>query len=49
MADSQSPQRVPNPERWVKHYIDNVDQEFHATMDKYEQQRARQEHESLAE
>ncbi|PMD37919.1 hypothetical protein L207DRAFT_635367 [Hyaloscypha variabilis F] len=48
MADSPSPQRVPNPERWVKHYIDNVDQEFHSTMDKYEQQRARQEHESLA-
>ncbi|KAE9368239.1 hypothetical protein N431DRAFT_414523 [Stipitochalara longipes BDJ] len=49
MADLLSPQRVPNPSHWVDHYIENVDQRFHSTVDKYEQQRARQVHKSLPE
>jgi len=49
MADSPSLQRVQNPQRWVDHFIENVDNEFHSTVDTYEEQRARQERESLAE
>ncbi len=49
MEDAASSQIVVNPDNWVKHYMQNVDQMLHSTMDTYEKQHARQEHANLAE
>jgi hypothetical protein len=49
MADATSSQRVSQPEHWVDHYMTNVNQEFHTTLNSYEKQHARQEHANLAE